>query len=354
MQTISCYLYPNRIDAYTNLDLGWKTERYREVYNRNLKLYRGVDNRVDLQIKNSDQKSANIGTYDIVFALVGKETQEFILKKDCTVVDANIGKVIVNILESDLNDLEPGLYQYSLIAETRTSNGNGTYTVSSRRPLYIDSQYGTEATVEIGGDVFGEPKQSIKIREFAERGAYNETKFFYSTLINANPNLTNPQSQHTFQFQMTNYTGAVVIEASQETSAAPKQWTPIRSFSLSEADRHYENIEGKYNWFRIKHTPEGASSVATFTIAQTILLDYEVSIGNPGMGYSVGDVILITGDRLGGETATNDLTITVEAVDNKGIITEISWTGISYNGVRTFALSGVTPGLGSLDTVLYR
>ncbi len=354
MQTISCYLYPNRIEAYTNYGTDWLNERYRRVYNRNLKLYRGVDNRVDLQVKNSDQKTANIGSYDIVFALVGKETQEFILKKDCTVVDSNIGKVIVTITENEMNDIESGSYQYSLIAETRIDNGDGTHTVTTRRPLYIDSQYGTEATVEIGGDVFGEPKESFQIREFAERGAYNEAKFYYSTLINANPTLTVPQSQHTFQFQMTNYSGSVVIEASQESSAAPKQWVPVRSFDLSETDQHYENIEGKYNWFRIKHTPTGASSVATFTIAQTILLAYEVSIGNPGKGYSVGDTILIKGDRLGGETPTNDLTITVEAIDTQGIITDISWTGVSYNGYRTFALSGITPGLGSLDTVLYR
>lgn len=354
MQTISFYLYPNRIDAYTNLGGDWQTERYRRVYNRNLKLYRGVDNRVDLQIKNSDQKSANIGSYDIVFVLVGKETQEFILKKDCQVVDASLGKFIVNIVEDEIRELEPGFYQYSIIAETRVDNGDGTYSVSSRRPLYADSQYGSEATVEIGGDVFGEPINSIKIKEFAERGAYNETKSYISTLINANPNLTVPQSQHTFQFKMTNYTGDVVIEGSQESSAAPKQWTPIRTISLSEANSHYENLEGKFNWFRIKHTPEGASSIATFTIAQTILLDYEVSIGNPGKGYKVGDTIVITGNRLGGESSTNDLTITVEAVETQGIITEISWTGVSYNGVRTFALSGYTPGLGSLDTILYR
>jgi hypothetical protein len=79
-----------------------------------------------------------------------------------------------------------------------------------------------------------------------------------------------------------------------------------------------------------------------------------VSIGSPGKGYAVGDVILVKGDRLGGETPTNDLTITVEAVDTQGIITDISWIGLSYNGVRTFVLSGETSGIGSLDEILYR
>ena len=354
MQTISSYLYPNRVDAYTNVSADWLTERYRRVYNHNLKLYRGVDNKVEIQVKSSDQKSLNIGTVSVVFSLIGKESQELILKKDCTVEDAKSGRISVIIAESEIIDIEPGFYQFSLCTEARTNNNDGTYSVTTRRALYIDSQYGAEATVEVGGNISGEPIDSVKIVEFAERGAFNTEKFYYSTLIDANPEFTVPQSQHTFQFKMTDYTGTIVIEASQETSSAPKDWFPVLSVDMNEQTSHYENIEGKFNWFRIKHTPESASSVATFTIAQTILNNYEVSIGSPGKGYAVGDVILVKGDRLGGETPTNDLTITVGAVDTQGIITDISWIGLSYNGVRTFVLSGETSGIGSLDEILYR
>jgi len=354
MQTISCYLYPNRVDVFTNVSADWLTERYRRVYNHNLKLYRGVDNKVDFQVKNSDQKASNIGTLSVVFSLVGKETQELILKKDCTVVDAAAGRITVTILENEIIDTEPGFYQFSLHTEARINNGDGTYSVTTRKALYIDSQYGTSATVEVNGDITGEPINSVKIVEFNERGAYDEQKFYYSSLIKANPELTVPQSQHTFQFKMTDYTGQIVIEASQETSSAPKEWFPVLSVDINEQNSHYENVEGKFNWFRVKHIPAGSASVATFTIAQTILNVYEVSIGAPGRGYSVGDTVLIKGDRLGGETPTNDLIITVEAVDTQGIITDISRTGLSYNGVRTFVLSGETLNIGSLDEILYR
>lgn len=354
MQTISCYLYSNRVDVFTNVSADWLTERYRRVYNHNLKLYRGVDNKVDFQVKNSDQKASNIGTLSVVFSLVGKETQELILKKDCTIIDATSGRITVTILESEIIDIEPGFYQFSLHTEARANNGDGTYSVTARRLLYIDSQYGAEATAEIGGDISGEPVNSFKIVEFNERGAYDEEKYFYSTLIKANPEITVPQSWHTFQFKMTDYTGRIVIEASQEISSAPKEWFPVKSIDITEKNSHYENIEGKFNWLRVKHTPAGAASVATFTIAQTILGNYEVSIGSPGRGYRVGDTVLIKGNRLGGETPTNDLLITVQAVDTQGIITDINWTGLSYNGVRTFVLYGETLNIGSLDEILYR
>ena len=56
MHLISVYLYQNKIDVFTNAATAWQTERYRRVYNRNIKIYRGVDNRIDIQVRNSDQK----------------------------------------------------------------------------------------------------------------------------------------------------------------------------------------------------------------------------------------------------------------------------------------------------------
>jgi hypothetical protein len=59
MQLGSVYLYPNRLDVYTNFD-DWVHERNRKVYQRNLKVYRGVDNRIEFRVKTSDQKVVNI------------------------------------------------------------------------------------------------------------------------------------------------------------------------------------------------------------------------------------------------------------------------------------------------------
>jgi hypothetical protein len=85
-----------------------------------------------------------------------------------------------------------------------------------------------------------------------------------------------------------------------------------------------------------------------------MLLDYNVSVGNSGKGYEIGNTILIPGNRLGGELDTNDLTITVSAVNGIGGITGITWTGLSYNGVQTFVLADTNIVVGSLDKVLYR
>jgi hypothetical protein len=60
MQFNPVYLYPNKVDVFTTPSDIWSTERYRRVYNRNLKIFRGVDNRIDIQVRNSDKKPATL------------------------------------------------------------------------------------------------------------------------------------------------------------------------------------------------------------------------------------------------------------------------------------------------------
>jgi hypothetical protein len=258
MQAISVYLYPNKLDVFTNLPSEWATERYRRVYNRNIKIHRGVDNRVDLQVRNSDQKVQDIFGATLVFNIVNPETQELILQKDCIAVDnstTNRGRVYVVLDSTDLADIEPGFYQYSIIREVRT--GSTPYSVTSRTPLYVDSQYGSLATIEVGNNLIGEPVDSIVINEFNMYEPYDllVSKYYISSIINANPQTSNPQSLHTFQINMTDYTGTMLIQGSLSNSANPQVWVDIETINFNSQSIAYQNIEGKYNWFRIRHTP---------------------------------------------------------------------------------------------------
>jgi hypothetical protein len=160
---------------------------------------------------------------------------------------------------------------------------------------------------------------------------------------------------HTFQFYHTNYVGAVTIQGSiDEQGATPRDntWSNVANVDL--ATEQYKNVTGKYTWFRIKHVPLGTSSVARFTVAQTLLFTYEVTIGMSGRGYAVGNTIQVLGSNLGGESPTNNLTITVTGVGAQGEIQAIAWTGSSYNGARTFVIDGNLAVPGTLDKVLYR
>ena len=360
MQQSYVYLYRNQIDVFTNSTTSWTSERYRRVYNRNLKVYRGVDNTVDFQVRNADEKAASVSN-SLVFNLINREGGDLLLQKDCTAVDASIGRFQITLTDLELRELEPGSYNYSLINERRSTEGTDSteYIVQSRTPLYIDSQYGTVSTIEIHGDVYGEFIPSVEVDKFNRINPFavgdEDPEFYTSSIIDAHPLTHTALSQHTFQIFPTNYTGEIVVQGSLSDGGNPNVWSDLDITNITESSEpFFVNVTGKYNFFRIKHTSTNTGANASFFIAQTISGSYTVSLRENGSNYSTGDVIVINGAELGGETVANDLTITVDTVDTNGRITSFSFTGTSYAGVRTFVKSGESVSVGTIDKILYR
>jgi hypothetical protein len=58
MQVFKQYLLNNRVDLVANL-ADFVTE-YRQMYKRNVKVYKGIDNTVEFKILNADQKGIDI------------------------------------------------------------------------------------------------------------------------------------------------------------------------------------------------------------------------------------------------------------------------------------------------------
>jgi len=256
MQQISVYLYPNNIDVFTNVG-AWTTERYRKVYQRNIKVYGGMDNRIKVQVKNADQKSLNITGSTVVFTLVGRDTQELILQKDCIVTDLATGKIYFTLTASDLLGLEEGSYQYSLHRESRTNIDADEYLVTEKTPLYSDSQYGSFGTLEVYQSIYGAPTISNSIKVFSLHKSFGEpfSDYYISSLIDARPEVSAPNSLHTFQFYFTNYSGSVIVQGSLSDGGTPEVWADVVTLNFENATNGYHNLTGKYNWFRIKHTP---------------------------------------------------------------------------------------------------
>jgi hypothetical protein len=265
MQPNPVYLYSNKIDAFTNITDSWVLERFRKVYNRNQKIYRGADNKIDVQVKNSSQKAISIpeGSY-LVFHLVNTDTGKLILKKDCVLVEDDLdknlkGRAYVVLGRKELLDITPGFYQYSLIIEEREINGD-EYRVTKKTPMYTDTQYGAYSVMEIFGDLSGEVEDSILINKFEYINPFNvgelDQRIYISSIIDAQPQISTPQSLHTLQMYFSgDYQGTVTIQGSlDEQGATPSKWIDIETLEPT-LSAEYRNVRGKWNWFRIKHIP---------------------------------------------------------------------------------------------------
>lgn len=370
MQFNSVYLYPNKIDVFTNAAASWTSERYRRVYNRNLKIYRGVDNRVDIQVRNPDEKATDISGSVMVFNLFSTDSKDLVLQKDCAVVDATKGKVYVTLTAQEMLSIESGYYNFSIVLETREDIDGSNYRVLSKAPMYSDSQYGVVSQLEVHGDIQGNTYDSLVVKDFSYTNpiplGYTTPPYYVSSIIPANPNLETPQSLHTFAFYFTGFNGKVTIQGSLEESSTPAagKWVDIPDSAIYPGTNMfnpegtavvYKNVTGKWRWFRIYKTDhKGAAGV--FTIQQTVLEDYIVNVDNGGSNYVIGETVFISGRQLGGVDGINDLLITVTSVNGTGAITGITWHGTSIVGYKTWVIDAWKNPRdnGTLDKVLYR
>jgi hypothetical protein len=373
MQLISSYLYPNKLDVYTSAP-DWNNLRYNKVYNRNLKIYRSVDNRIDLQVRNCDQKAYDLTTVTlesgqtlaVIFNIITREGKNLVLSKECdnflladeSTSSLTKGQVRATLTITDIANLEPGYYNYTIVQEIRNTISPSEHTVVSRTVLYADSQFGAISTLEVLDDVLGQVEQSLEVSAFKlidPRARDNrESEFYVSSIIDTNRNIQTAQSLHTFQIYCTNYTGRVQIEGSLDNDSDPSNWVTIRSRDVVDETMFYENITGKYNWFRVRHSTD-TSGDAKFVVGQSTNGSYAVSLYDGGSSYTVGDVITIIGSVLGGANGVNDLNITVTAVNYLGSIVSFTYSGTSISGVRSFVLNGTgISSSGIIDKILYR
>jgi len=352
MQLIPVYLYPNRIEVYTNVPGQWRNERYRRVYNRNVKIFRGLDNRVDVQVRNSDEKALDTTGYKVYFNLVERNKQSLVLTKECVVVDAIKGKFYVTLTEVELYDINNGFYQYSI--HRQDSAGHKT-------PLYVDSQYGATATIEVVGDVKGDPTPSLSVTTFTyvqpSVTGYTNDPYYTSSIINANYDTSVSRGTHTFALYASNgYTGNLTLQGSLSDSADPIDWVTINTLTLTGSTLTYYNTVGKWKWFRFTQQSH-VGETAAFTVQQTVLGNYIVNVDWGGQNYVVGEQLVVRGDSLGGTVGANDLHITITNVNDKGQIQSggITYTGHSIIDFRTFVVSGTNPtSVGKVDKILYR
>jgi hypothetical protein len=347
MQLNSVYLYPNKVDVFTNLG-EWSSGRYRKVYQRNFKVYRGVDNRLDLQVRNADEKAKDITGNSLVFTLLERDTQKIILQRTCTIVseaqaDSTIkrNKGFVVITEADLILIDKGFYNYTLHLRDALTN--------AKTPLYCDSQFGVIGTLEVEGNLFGETIPPVVIDTFTViPTTWLNINTSYSELIYANPETSSASTVHTFTIEQRNYKGLVVIEASTEEGATPSsgKWTDIATLNYPAVTNQIQ-VTGKWNWFRIKHIP----TVATFGVSPRTPSAYDVRIVNAGKGYTIGNQFVIDGTELFGTGTVNDLTITVTGINADGGITSVTHTGVSV--LLPTVQYPIFP-IGYLDKVTYR
>jgi len=256
MQNLPVYLYTNKLDITLDLD---ETIRgiNQVMYQRDLKIQKGIKNQVRIQFKNSDQKRVRIyNTQTFVFSMFDVVNQRLLIEKNLEVIDdattSTRGLALLTLNESDTLDLDRTSYQYSV----KLQDSDGTYL-----PAYSNTYYGMAGTLHLSSDIYPVLQNSTDISTF--NITYNDDIQLYehkSGNIYANPEYNGNSALHTLAMYMTNYKGTVYIQGTLDNS-------PGSSGNYSNiVTKTYNgftgidpiNFNGVYTYIRIVHVPATA------------------------------------------------------------------------------------------------
>jgi len=141
MQTVNAYLYENIVEVQV-LDPTIFTTRNRVVYSRPIKIYQGIDNPVQVVVKNQDQKRIPLldtngdPLYYIQAQIQDPDHELTVVSYDVGFTTegyaAGVGTFLIE--KAVVDNMDERLYKLTFTLEPVATN--------TKQPLYVDSNYG--------------------------------------------------------------------------------------------------------------------------------------------------------------------------------------------------------------------
>ena len=259
-QLIPRYLVNNRTNLVSN-DTGFITE-YRPVYQRQLKVYKNIDNKLQFRVLNADQKPIAISSYTPKF-LAFDENKKLIIEHDGTAVvgddsAATRGLFTVTITENDLLNVDAQYLTYNVYLVDSSNNKTITYSHTDFQNsgiIYVDS-----------GALPG-PSDSYSFTQFQQENI--ESTIFYSEAKTAEPAINGNEALHTAAIYTSAYIGDVVVQATLDNVVNEStHWGDVATvtFTGSESEPVPVNFNGVFNHLRFKTTASPTDKISKILV----------------------------------------------------------------------------------------
>jgi hypothetical protein len=254
MQVLPVYLYQNNLDVTLDLDPTIRGVN-QVMYQHDLKIQKGLKNKVRIQFKNSDQKRISISnTQTFVFSMYDAINRRVLLEKELTVLDQGTtstrGIAELTLTESDTLDLDKTSYTYSVKYVDPT---DGTYL-----PAYSNTYYGINGTLHLHEDIYPvlQPSQEVLNLQMS----FNISTDLYeykSRAIYASPEYNGNTALHTLAFYLTGFKGAVYVQGTLNNNANDQaSYSTIKTLNYNGyTGVAYTNFTGVYSYLNILVVP---------------------------------------------------------------------------------------------------
>ena len=266
MQKISSYLYPNRIELLADL-AGFNVE-YTNVYQRIVKIYNGIDNTLEFDIKNADQKRLELVTSPTITNIelnVMDASGQALPNSPYTLTPHTTLKGIatVTIPQEDLVDLADQYLTYSV---TAAKDGKDIM-------LYGDSRFGATGKMELVGNAMPTFRNDRIYKTFTAEIDLNGHPTYHSSAIPATFYEAVKTETISFDVALKGFTGSVWLEATEQSTLNTEAWkrTPyIDSYTFEDFTGTWtssNNQIGDYKYYRISYTTPRSNGVgASFNV----------------------------------------------------------------------------------------
>ena len=246
MQTVSRYLLTNVVICYVS---GYHGRQFK-VYDKRIKLHKGVSTTISFTFKNEYQKAQDVTSKTYEFNLIDSETKKSVLTRTLTILDdgstqASKGTASVAITEGDLLTLDAKFYNYAV----REVVSDGSRTVT-----YADTNYNAAGSLELMDGAYPDVVDSTEISSFTSGSVPLKNT---SADIDAKPGINNNQALHTIAVYTKNFSGAFRVQGTMASSPADADYFDItlddsvvtHTFSNSTGVRDF-NFTGVYQYVR--------------------------------------------------------------------------------------------------------
>jgi len=210
------------------------------VYSKNLKLHKGVDNKIQFQLLNQEQKPINITDNILTFRLLSDNGKSILLQKALFNTLPLNGIAVLQIAQGEIENINTQLCTYSI----EINDG------PMQLPVFVNSDAGARGVVEIVNSILPNFQSSdiVTIPNSQSLPVGNASATYHSSV------LTNSKSSTvTLQIFFSEYTGTIQIQGSTIQDA---DWYDIDSpetyfFSNETIGR---TINGFHPYLRVKFT----------------------------------------------------------------------------------------------------
>jgi hypothetical protein len=213
MQKIQSYLYPNRIILIADL-AGFNVENT-IVYAKTVKIYKGVDNVIQFDVQNADQKRINLVTAPTITNLkmnVMDASGNALPNSPYTVTSTAItGIATVTVPSADLVAIDHQFLKYSVVA---TDSNNHSI------PLYTDSRFSALGTIEVVGSATPTAHKNKVYDRFQGEINFMGNVINHTSAISCKFYEAVPTSVMNFSVKLTNFIGTVYVEATEDMTAS--------------------------------------------------------------------------------------------------------------------------------------